>query len=638
MYNHAVSSGVYTFHPMGTDGNQPPAVIPAAGAGAAVATAPPFHADGYEIVVRPDPSAPTSLLEPRHGVESDVEMLRMGIIRSLQHCLERTESELGGASSLISNPMLSRGRNALLGLAIERIHHARSVVEMRDVLSSLYASNASLYDAYRGVFDGPGALHDFLERFLSHGIAVFAPWLPTSLEMRQAARHAPPTLPLELTAMGDAPIWPVQASGPVGNVPRVSVPDCFDFKWAFQQEWWYCIGQFCTSDGKQYGLQTTTLRANIEGVQGTGLFFGLATSPDNTYLWQASVGLGASNNPSDGSALHVLPVGDTQFDVSFASNVPLQPRLTYRMQYVGGAPVGMAGSRYRLTVASSDAALSLDLADERGTVLEGINGYMGAAPGLRGAGSYEMAQPRLAVVGGSITQAGTTTAITSGMIWHDRQFLTNPPTGDAHSMHAEALPTTEKIHATLQRGLSQGRRMRADPSGKTACDGKPPELYCGSWIGAVLNNGVSFYTATMWQPATTGKQWITGSEVGLPPVSRVGAVYMPVTSTEQINGQVLLGNEGYDLNILNPKDPETSPHWTSDFSGITYCTGYVLTFKHPIPGVPETLYIVPLVNASENRPPLGMGCYLEAVSAIYETPDFSKPPVGYCALEEMGYN
>ena len=104
--------------------------------------------------------------------------------------------------------------------------------------------------------------------------------------------------------------------------------------------------------------------------------------------------------------------------------------------------------------------------------------------------SYEFAQPRLQVnPGGILKIKDEQVKIKDGYLWLDRQMLQI---------------TTD--HPILE------------------------PIYIGTWRALTFNNGLSMDLAMFWQPTySTGKpQWITGTDVGLPPVFSFGNVWYPL--------------------------------------------------------------------------------------------------------------
>ena len=97
-----------------------------------------------------------------------------------------------------------------------------------------------------------------------------------------------------------------------------------------------------------------------------------------------------------------------------------------------------------------------------------------------------------------------------------------------------------------------------------------------------------------------------------------------------IQGVNVLKKQDFDLNILTPTDPETSPHWTST-KGNTYCTAWQLSLKG------KTYDMIALVPECE----VWLDTFFfEGIATIYEKKPGSEPKeeVGHAFVEQMGYN
>ncbi len=139
----------------------------------------------------------------------------------------------------------------------------------------------------------------------------------------------------------------------------------------------------------------------------------------------------------------------------------------------------------------------------------------------------------------------------------------------------------------------------------------------------------SRYVFTFFWPQKE-KQWIVGSELE-PPVNpkKKCALEYPQPLLDGDNGPSMgvnvLNREDFDLNILNPKDPKTSPSWTSSVSKQTYCTAWQLRIRDKV------YTMTALVPGSE----IFLGTYFfEGAASI----TLDGATVGQAFCEEMGYN
>jgi hypothetical protein len=440
------------------------------------------------------------------------------------------------------------------------------------------------------------------------------------------ALQSVPAAPELLAFPFDFPVNP----GPSFNVPRVAAPQCLGMLPQFETEWWYYAGR-AESAGEQFSVQLTIVRTALNGLdmqwQGAVGTAGIGTASNDAYLWSIGYALGASTDPAAPAPLTAAPVGDRCYDISFR---PMVGDTRVRVVYTGGESVGMIGSTYRLQATGSDGAgntftADFALTDQRGLVLEGASGYVGpgmpgGGPVSKGAATYEYAQAKLEITGGSIVIGGASHELTGGNLWLDRQVKTNPPSAES----APALPDPARLDAALA---------------KTA------ELYCGDWMSIKLDGGPTVVVATFWQPAKAGAlQWITGTLVNLPPTAGFGTVYLPADVDGSNGGTWLRGSQGaspsfdFDINILRPHDPASSPHWQSPQTSITYSNGWWVRFAPFLSelGVPQNLYIRALVSGCENRMP-GDDNYWEGSADVYAD-EALQHRIGTAFVEQMGFN
>lgn len=412
--------------------------------------------------------------------------------------------------------------------------------------------------------------------------------------------------------------------GPSWNIPRISAPQCLGLLPQYEVEWWYYAG-IAEAAGERFSVQLSIDRF------GTGAFgvsialIGIGTQSNDAYSLTTGYGLGVWQDVPDPIGLSVARVTDDRYDLSFAEALTAT---RIHAVYTGGAPVGTIGSTYRMDASGTDrdgnaVATTLWLKDQRGLVLEGQSGYVG--PGMAGGGgevgegaaTYEFAQPRLAITGGSITLGSTAHELTGGALWLDRQVLTNPHDG------AKRAPVDP---ARLHLAVSQN------------------QLYCGDWMAITLDAGLTMVLATFWQPASPEHpaQWITGTKVGITPRGAFGAVYFPPGET--LDGAIgLLGARldaqswDFDVNLLGYENPPESPHWTSPQSNTTYATAWVLDFgaSAVAVGVPPRLFLRALVRGTENL--MATNYYWEGAADVYADSAFEQR-VGSAFVEQMGFN
>jgi hypothetical protein len=426
------------------------------------------------------------------------------------------------------------------------------------------------------------------------------------------------------------------APGPSWNIPRISLPSCLGPLLQYEQEWWYYAGQAFDTDGTQYSLQFSMNRIgvpNVPELQLIACLTGIGRSSDDSYIFDTSYGWGVSSDPELPLGLTVPPVTDDSYSVRTQSSLggaQTQVALT------GGAATGTKGSEYHLTSSSSATVLpsvpyevDLNLVDERGMVLEWQSGFIGPNSAADfGNASFEFAQPRLRITSGTLTLDGRTKTIKDGMLWLDRQVLTPQSGAPGQSVSTDG---------DIKEAIVQSDLVKT--------------LYRGSWMGITLNNGLTMVCACFWQPPLPGKlQWQTGTLLGLPPITTYGNLYFNEEGPRVRNGGTFLrGLEmkdpiesvfDFDVNILQPNDPDESPHWQSPSA--TYANGWWIRIgdegqRH---GLPANLYLKAVVSGCENVLPwleMPLTAYWEGAANVYADPELTQL-IGHAFVEQMGYN
>jgi hypothetical protein len=474
--------------------------------------------------------------------------------------------------------------------------------------------------------------------------------------------------------------FPPLNPGSSWNVPRVSLPGLFAMQPEFQQEWWYYVGTVYTTSGMIFSLQVQIVRETVVspisiGYSITGIGWKDEAGESN-YIFGQGIGLGASESSSwlsELSSLIVSPVSDIAFSARMTplieiigqsenlwSDMKLDVFSSHKtnFEYLGGNPVGSIGSTYSIsakgsgyktlaneaTTLKSDYHISLTLEDKRGTVMEGVSGYVGpymfvpvnnpdAPP------SYECAQPFLTITAGTIEIEDVIHTIEKGNLWMDRQMVSasenNSSQQSVSLKHAEDLKNYFLTKTTSS---------------------KP--LYLGDWMAVTLDNGLSLALVEFWQPCIPPLlQWQTGTKVYLPPQKGFGNLFFSVEpSLEPFvkpvhNGGIALRPRywleeaddmwDFDINILNAEDPDPdqSPHWKSPISGQTYATAWEIEFSKSIQhyGLPEKLYVFVLCENCENVLPGKTLAFFEGTAIAYADKEKTKP-LGHVFVEQMGFN
>lgn len=477
---------------------------------------------------------------------------------------------------------------------------------------------------------------------------------------------------------GRGAAFPPANPGPSWNVPRVSLPGLFGLQPPFAMEWWYYVGTVITADGTLFSLQLQIIRATVNELTIAYGITGIGTQNSGVapvYTFGQGLGFGAgtfalANNTLLPNSLVVPCVSDNAFSAVMTPwfeitgyqpdhlpqlklNFPAQEN--WNFSYQGGGMLGCINAIYQLNASGngySNAAgsaatlpqtysISLQLQDERGTVMEGACGYVGPAMFASSTGdapaSYECAQPFLNVTGGQLQTGNETHVITGGNLWMDRQMVASAPDSATAAVAQNTAPPDSEA-ALLQFLLSS--QFAARP------------LYVGNWMALSLHDGTGVALAEFWQPALPGeKQWITGNKVNKPPLNAFGNLYYAAGSsntTVQNGGYRLLpkidgesSEWDFDVNILNSAHPNQSPHYTSALSGNTYATAWEISFSPSLlarmDSLPPVLYLFAICENCENVPPRNIGAFFEGAALVYADKE-RREPKGYAFVEQMGFN
>lgn len=467
--------------------------------------------------------------------------------------------------------------------------------------------------------------------------------------------------------------FPPLNPGPAWNVPRVSLPGLFGMQTQFATEWWYYVGTAYDTQGKAFSLQIEILRATVRPLQMASGITGIGwkDNGESYYLSGLGFGFGAAEGLLTLPSLIIPAVRDDSFSASMVPllevtgrsgnlfddlhiNFPFRSGWDgWKFEYLGvqsaGNAVGSIGSVYTIgargrgyKISAHQAAttkaeyqINLTVADQRGMVMEGVSGYVGPdmfeKKNSDAPASYECAQPCLKIQpGGLLIIDGEAHTIDKGNLWLDRQLVAarQSSSGDEAAKPRNA----EELKEFL---------IRKTPS--------PKSLYLGDWMGFVFENGLSMVLAEFWQPSPPPTpQWITGTKVGRPPQDGFGNLYDATggNSCRKNGGRPLrpklsLDSKDwdFDVNILTPDKPETSPHWTSPLTGQTYASAWQINFAPWLLeyGLPETIYVYAVSDNCEIMMLSKQGAFFEGAAMVYADRERTKL-LGHVFVEQMGFN
>jgi predicted secreted hydrolase len=178
----------------------------------------------------------------------------------------------------------------------------------------------------------------------------------------------------------------------------------------YQTEWWYYTGNLETSDGRHFGYQLTFFRrALVPPTQ-------RQDRPSNWAAGQVYMGHFALTDVADRRYQAFERFARGAAGLAGAQAAP------YRVWLEDWSVEEVEPNVVHLRAAQDDLAIDLLLADRKGPILQGDDGYSQKGPGP-GNASYYYSQTRLASSG--TVQVADTTYQVSGSSWMDHEFSTS---------------------------------------------------------------------------------------------------------------------------------------------------------------------------------------------------------------------
>ena len=150
-------------------------------------------------------------------------------------------------------------------------------------------------------------------------------------------------------------------------------------------------------------------------------------------------------------------------------------------------------------------------------------------------------------------------------------------------------------------------------------------------------NYIAIALASIWSKAAVTEYpvWQSGTKLGRPPYLAEGNVYYPLPKTRREyykmkGGGKFLTSGDFDINILDTKNPDNSPHFTTK-GGVTFGTAWAIDINN-VWGIPRTFYLFAFVDGCENGPNGWEG-------AVYIYTDKGRKHLcGTGWVEQEGYN
>ena len=377
---------------------------------------------------------------------------------------------------------------------------------------------------------------------------------------------------------------------PYGHVPySPSLPTAMGPLWDFPIEWWYYVGWAHHSDHP--GSEQFTIFITLTRKEGS--------KADILY------GIGDHSNKKF-HANTISTTGDFPPPTSTSWSVKTDRTNSegHMSCHLVSGILGLPGATYKVEMNDSSKCVSatLMLKDTFGMVLEfATNSAVSPTKS-----TYEFSMPSQSIQPGSSIKIGENiTTLAGGNIWLDRQAVLST---SVHSPHKSILTELHSHHL--------GKWQK--------------QLYKGNWLAVVMEDAV-FNLAFIWP--SEKQQWIVGDELNppIPPTFKFGMKYPRLHKWNPVSpivGVTVLDTTDFDLNIADPKDPKNSPHWTSPFSGNTYCSAWVLMLEG------KHYKMDALVPGSE----VGVPGYqfFDGAACIKDADD--QQLRGHAFIEQMGYN
>ena len=401
-------------------------------------------------------------------------------------------------------------------------------------------------------------------------------------------------------------------TGYPGTIPRISLPSALSLLTQYQVEWWFYVGYLLDDAGIYYSVEFTVIRSGI----GSKLFQlvknGAYIGNDRIFKSSESFGYGADTEGY--GALHIPPADDNTYTISFKPNIAGSDNLS--VNFTNGV-VGQPGAKYNLSAKGDSYMVNIDFTDIYGGRMEGANGFVGTSNPDALNSSYEFCFPWYNVDGGKIEFDGRSNNIKEGWLWLDRQVITYRDSTPVPKKEIMKNPLTAKIATSKQKF----------------------KLYTGNWIAVVLpENNCSFYIACGWPKMPQGKQWLVGTDFRRSATWSIGSIWTPFGTSP---GEYNIGGEmpKFTINIKNAENYNSSPHWKSPISGITYSSAWRVDFNQQYPGLPsKSLWIEYLRPDCESDADSPIGSpYMEGAARVYTDINYTRQ-VGWAWVEQMGMN
>ena len=261
----------------------------------------------------------------------------------------------------------------------------------------------------------------------------------------------------------------------------------------YQTEWWYYTGNLDTQEGRHFGFQLTIFRRALIPIP---LANPRASDLATTQVYMGHFAI-TDVEANQHRAYERFARGAGDF--AGAQAVP------YRV-WLEDWQINQTGAKqYQLSASQGADAIELSLIDQKGPVLQGINGYSQKGPDP-GNASYYFSQTHLST-SGEITFGGQTYEV-QGLSWHDHEYSTSALSADQVGWDWFAFQ------------LDDGSELKLFDLRKA--DGSVDEFSAGSFIDLdgkithLSNHDFEINPTNTWKSPTSGAVYPSGWKIRVP--------------------------------------------------------------------------------------------------------------------------
>lgn len=292
---------------------------------------------------------------------------------------------------------------------------------------------------------------------------------------------------------------------------KITFPDDFGPHPDFQTEWWYYTGNLDSPQGRHFGYQLTIFRRALIP-QSQRVERGSNWAADQVYLAHFAI---TDVQGGQHTAFERFARGAAGLAGAIAEPYQVWLEDWYIREISPG--------RYEMFASQENYSLELLLTDEKGPVLQGINGYSQKGPDP-GNASYYYSQTRLATEG-TLTIGEFVFAV-EGLSWKDHEYSTSALSGDQVGWDWFALQ------------LDDGTELKVYHLRKA--DGSIDNYSSGSYVTAqgklvpLGNNSFEIVPQSTWSSPSSGAVYPSGWQIRVPEFD-ITLVVKPYLENQELN-------------------------------------------------------------------------------------------------------